>query len=214
MICALLEGKKTQTRRVLKPQPWNPERERDPDFDGWQTHHAFQHKCRQGIVTSAHGIGTKLWVRERWSGTYAYSNTTPRLREDFICDGFPHLRGEIWYWADGSPEYGDWERPRVSIHMPRWASRLTLTVTDVRVQRLQDISETDAIAEGIESLDGSGPNRFSIPINEGWMNAPTAKECFQFLWDYINGPGAWDSNPWVTAYSFDVHHCNIDDLDP
>jgi hypothetical protein len=88
-------------------------------------------------------------------------------------------------------------RWRRSIHMPRWASRLTLTVTDVRVQRLQEISEADAVAEGYkqppEGVIGWPP--------VGW---------FADLWNSLHGPGAWEANPWVAAYTFTVQRRNID----
>lgn len=100
--------------------------------------------------------------------------------------------------------------------MPRWASRLTLTVTDVRVQRLQDISEADALAEGIQSMD-----RYSMPVNDpsfavsehdpnGWF--PTATEAYEALWDKLNaGRGfGWALNPWIVAVSFTIEHRNID----
>ena len=93
---------------------------------------------------------------------------------------------------------------RYPIHMPRWASRLTLTVTDVRVQRVQEISEDDARSEGFGSLittvDKLGP---SI----------TARDGFREIWNSIHGPGAWDANPWVAAISFTVHRCNIDTME-
>ena len=94
--------------------------------------------------------------------------------------------------------------------MPRWASRLTLTVTDVRVERLQDISEADAIAEGCAPLSHPmgradllwheiGPDQWQAPSR--W---------YRTLWDSINGAGAWADNPWVVAVSFDVREGNID----
>lgn len=100
--------------------------------------------------------------------------------------------------------------------MPRWASRLTLTVTDVRVQRLQDISEADAIAEGIQSMD-----RYSMAVNDrsfavsehdpnGWF--PTAVAAYQALWDKLNADRGfgWPRNPWVIAVTFTIEHRNID----
>jgi hypothetical protein len=87
--------------------------------------------------------------------------------------------------------------------MPRWASRLTLTVTDVRVQRLQDISEEDAIAEGASPV--------LVPPDGG--SAPHV-EGFRALWNDLHGPDAWDANPWVSAITFTVHHGNIDQMVP
>ena len=93
-----------------------------------------------------------------------------------------------------------------SIFMPRWASRITLEITDVRVQRLHDISEEDAQGEGIEKLPyPGGPNFFTYLADRVWHSAPTAKECFADLWDSINAKRCpWSSNPWVWAVSFNV----------
>jgi hypothetical protein len=97
--------------------------------------------------------------------------------------------------------------------MPRWASRLTLTVTDVRVQRLHDISEADAEAEGIERLkSGRGfydPTASKAAVRFGeWTS--TARQGFSRLWESIHGPSAWDANPWVVALTFTVEKRNID----
>ena len=92
-------------------------------------------------------------------------------------------------------------RWRPSIHMPRSASRLTLTVTEVRVQRLQDISEEDARAEGIEGE--------FLPWPQGYW---TYRPYFAELWNSLHGPDAWDANPWVVALSFTVQHGNIDQI--
>ena len=91
--------------------------------------------------------------------------------------------------------------------MPRWASRLTLTVTDVRVQRLQDISEADAQAEGL------------VEVYEGWATdsagrhwGPTARDSYRILWNDLHGPEAWAANPWVAALTFETHRHNIDQI--
>jgi len=194
MVRALLEGRKTQTRRVLKPQP-----EVHPDG-------CWSWKARNGAFCGASGTrisgfaesarfhcriqpGDRLWVREAFS----YD------RLDVDRDGtLPP-----WYWADGNPEYGDWSKPKPSIHMPRWASRLTLIVTDVRVQRLQDISEADAMAEGAEPI--------LLPSDGG--SAPHVEGVRQ-IWDSLNAKRGfgWDDNPWIVALTFDVIKANIDTL--
>ena len=99
-------------------------------------------------------------------------------------------------------------KKRPSIHMPRWASRLTLTVTEVGVQRLQDISEADAVAEGCE-CDVDGWRDYLFPSTQC---CGTARESYRTLWNSLHGPDAWDLNPWVAAYTFTVHRCNIDCL--
>lgn len=105
--------------------------------------------------------------------------------------------------------------------MPRRLSRLTLLVTDVRVQRLQDIegqhrTESDAIAEGVNEIHhGDGEYYYSAfrdePHSKNWCDPADA---FKELWNSINGPDAWDANPWVAAINFDVHHGNIDQVQP
>ena len=99
-----------------------------------------------------------------------------------------------------------------SIHMPRWASRLTLELTDVRVERLQDISEQDAVAEGIERCAIGGRawriySKSALP-NEGY---PNPRDSYESLWQSINSRSSWDANPWVWVLAFNVHHGNVDD---
>ncbi len=110
-------------------------------------------------------------------------------------EGKENKFGHITYRADHGPDHAFKWTP--SIFMPRWASRLTLTVTDVRVQRLQDISEEDAWAEGITAY---GTTRYE---REG-------RDLYALLWNSINGAGAWNNNPWVVALSFTVRKGNID----
>lgn len=189
MVRALLDGRKTQTRRVLKIK-W-----RDgvnTDFTGWRPERvgARHWQLIGGIGIGAnilvpYTVGDRLWVREGFS----YD------RLDVDRDGTL----SPWYWADGNPDFGDWSRHKPSIHMPRWASRLTLTATEVRVQRLQDISEADAMAEGYNPPPYGAFGIGWSPV--GW---------FADLWNSVYGPEAWAANPWVAALSFDVHHCNID----
>ncbi len=101
-----------------------------------------------------------------------------------------------------------------SIHMPRWASRLTLIVESVKIERLQDISEEDARAEGIEwsdSLDPHGPCKWRV-----YGEPSTGTSCpiysFQSLWKYLHGPDAWDQNPDVVVIGFGVVKSNIDEI--
>lgn len=111
----------------------------------------------------------------------------------------------IWYWADGNPTEGDWTRPRPSIHMPRWASRILLEITAVRVERLQDISEADAQAEGVERVvAGVGWRRYCDPDSEevGVPPCGDARRSFRSLWKFINGDESWSANPWVWVVEF------------
>ena len=205
MIRALLDGRKTQTRRIIKPSPEfcgggrsrDPQNWNDPDAWGWEN---YDEGCWDLLSEGYTGRpfyapGDRLWVREAFS----YESL------DVDRNGFM----PPWYWADGKPESGDFTRPKPSIHMPRWASRLTLIVTDVRVQRLQEISEDDARAEGV-TPHGGGWTGYGRDADL-WLS--NAKDGFRSLWNSIHGPGAWDASPWVCAISFDMLRGNIDDTE-
>jgi hypothetical protein len=191
MVRALLAGTKTQTRRALKM----PEGAIDAIFqqDGlWWTGDALTGE-KDGDIPIRIKIGDRLWVREAWK-------PIPVDRPGgYFVEGSPFYGREIYYRCDGNcPLWADgpW---KPSIHLHRKNSRLTLTVTDVRVQRLQDISEEDAIAEGVATF-AEGRTMRSI----------SDAEIYRLLWEEINGPGSWASNPWVVAYTFAVARRNID----
>ena len=217
MIRALLDGRKTQTRRVLK----SPR-----DGSGWYRHPetgAIINSMGGPLPTVPYAPGALLWVRETWR-TPLLPGGVPAI--EFRADG----TWVDWYQfmnrlPHPSCAHDDWRAPnlrrwRPSIHMPRWASRLTLEVTGVRVERLQDISEEDARAEGIECRSvkcADGQER------ELWFGVPHAgserpTDAFADLWDSINNPRgycaedaphSWCANPWVVAVSFRVHHANV-----
>ncbi|WP_322882879.1 MULTISPECIES: hypothetical protein [Sinorhizobium] len=207
MVRALLADRKTQTRRLCKNQP--PPgvtiiRKTIRPFGG-EPYHAFERRTKfgnfGGEVPVKISRGDRLWVRETWQGLSFgdYQPTKSSLCEVRYpaTDPCADLDGE----ARGYP----W---RPSIFMPRWASRLTLIVTDVRVERLQDISEADAIAEGIEK-SGNFPDRYLTPAGD----YAVPKVAYQRLWEAINGAGAWEANPWVAAYTFTVIKQNIDQIE-
>ena len=172
MVRALLSGTKTQTRRVIKFKPWHQIEERD-DGTPWPWMQSDDNDAGVWLRCPYGAPGDRLWVRETWAPT----------------DGrFEPLRS-VAYRADGEDVSLLDDRWRPSIHMPRWASRITLEVTAVRVERLQDISEADAWAEGIA---GDLLHRA-----QGW--APRA---YHLLWEQINGPGSWDANPGVWVLTF------------
>lgn len=187
MVLALLAGTKTQTRRTC-----NHPGLKDLSYivncgDGWwgDEEGDFQARCPYGQP------GDRLWVRETWqavSGNDRARHIMTHPRPD---------RGWLEYAAtprDDEPAY-KW---RPSIHMPRWASRITLEVTGVRVERLQGISEADAIAEGVEQFpDGKFPNYLSPSGYAG-----NSVSSYRTLWESINGPGTWNANPWVWLVEF------------
>jgi hypothetical protein len=180
MVRAILDGRKTQTRRIIKPQP---PANLTNCADDWNSGFVDV-KCPHGAP------GDRLWVRESWSGEHWISDIRPKERFGFAREGclapFPPA---TWYWADGEPGQGDWERPRASIQMPRWASRITLEITSIRVERLHDISEEDAIAEGMPSRRDDG----------AWL-CPVEK--FGDLWEEIHGRESWNKSPWVWVIEF------------
>lgn len=200
MVLALLAGTKTQTRRILKPQP-NMLNGGKPLNDG-----RGSYSTEGGWKRIPIARGDRLWVREAWR-----------------CNGWAIDVATIFYGASEGEGYTAMceqypvadKKPlritsgwRPSIHMPRWASRLTLTVTDVRVERLQDISEADAIAEGCGQYSSS--TKLSRPFNPDWKGI--YREGYAELWNEINGSGAWEANPWVVAYTFTVQNGNIDKI--
>ncbi len=175
MVRAILAGTKTQTRRAVKgwPLEWlSPPISFSPEYVANPENHA----CPYGQP------GGRLWVREAWRASPMFNDKPPRE-----LPGFAPLRYEADNTLHGAwAGYGlaDDGKYRPPMFMPRWASRLTLTLTDVRVERLQAISEADALAEGIAGHP-DGP----------W-------HAYRSLWTLINGPGSWDANPWVWVVEF------------
>lgn len=192
---ALLDGRKTQTRRVLgktgrfnifAPGEWSDEYVMDPGNADWRA------RC------TPYKKDDRFWVREAWMyARYRMDNSEP----------VPEF-GAL-YRADGCYEgLRGWRSP---ILMPRQFSRLTLTVTDVRVQRLQEISEEDAIAEGCAWSDAwEGFTPCPGPCDARFFHGRYASRSFEQLWDGIHGDDSWDANPWVAAITFTVRRGNID----
>jgi hypothetical protein len=192
LVRAILEGRKTQTRRLVKG-PWTIDEHPDtgklwplyPGYVNGGDDEGMPASCPFGER------GDRLWVRETWAAMPAVGATCVVYRAS--CDG-----DEFDYVGDdGSVYRAAVHRWRPSIHMPRWASRITLEVTGVRVERLQDISERDAVAEGIAVYDFG----WYTPGDVYRHNAPT--HAFRSLWDRINGARAsWASNPFVWVVEF------------
>jgi len=189
---AIMEGRKTQTRRVMNRQP-HPDFlkrglvEATPQKDGVRF---FMADGMSELVKCPFGVpGDHLYVRETWAVSTAYDSYHGSLSR--------HVHN-VAYRAGGgfNFEFNDRGRWRPSIHMPRWASRLTLEITEVRVQRLQDISEEDAKAEGVERkllYDPANPDTVAYSY----------RMTFADLWDDINGKKfPWSGNFWVWAISF------------
>lgn len=181
MVRAILAGTKTQTRRVVKPA-------KDHLFGCQLAPHEIAGDINRGaFCNSVFGWpGDRLWVRETWAyGIHAMASARD---ED----------GPFVYAATDSTQHRLCEKWTPSIHMPRWASRITLEITAVRVEKLQDITEADAMAEGIVSAgDGNG-----CQLADTTHYMATARDSYASLWDHINGDNAWDKNPWVWVVEF------------
>lgn len=237
MIKAILEGRKTQTRRLINPQPDHLQRHEwrgELIYEGehrlwcwkrhtfenlWDEHVRDADRMELSCMSSYGVVGDRLWVRETWRSwtqnnchqheddpdedagcgehcnqTYVAYRATPRVGYRPVPD-----KQRICYLDDSSPLernkelLGPW---RPSIFMPRMFSRITLEITDVRVQRLHEISEADARAEGCRGVHGAvGQTIPGPPL--------TARDDFAGLWDRINGKRVpWESSPWVWAISF------------
>lgn len=179
MVRALLDGRKTQTREIVKFS--------DQDLETFLLLKNQAACCPYGMP------GHRLWVRESWRAGALNDPDAPRNLHESTTP--------IHYNADGSTHYG-FGKARRSIKMPRWASRITLEVTGVRVERLNDISEADALAEGIQRYTGSLRWVRYLDAITGEACHNTAAEAFKALWIGINGQESWDANPWVWAIKF------------
>lgn len=209
MVRAILEGRKTQTRRVVKPQPdlsGLKESVRDLEFEIRRMpqlspyHHnqtewgfvpkydkpdcvpIFGYKCPYGQP------GDRLWVRENWLVSVVWNKTKPK-----------DIPKDVHVEYQATDESGLVGRKRPSIHMPRWASRITLEITGIRVERLNTINNADILREGIRS------ESCNICVHTGGSGCEhcfSIFKTFKKLWESINGPDSWDANPWVWVIEF------------
>ena len=193
MVRALLDGSKTQTRRIYKNRK-HPDA--GCDMAGCELvrepQHVIDRICPYGTV------GDRLWVRETFNGPMWFGEDEPK---DSHTPKYCHYAAT----EPGPPEYMDADdnlvcRWKPSIHMPRWASRITLEIVSVHVERLQDISQDDARAEGI--TDGGCINCGDPEPCKCTMPMPDARESYCHLWGRINGPDSWLKNPWVWCVEF------------
>lgn len=205
MVRAILEGRKTQTRRIVKrfDKEWQPGifptvvRNNIRVLPDWAVDD-LKSRCPYGQP------GEHLWVRETWSAPKGIDDLSPKQMGERALDAnYRRPWAPVRYWAD--MERRDWDesvwgkedgKTRVSIHMPRWAARLTLEITGVRVERLNDISEEDALAEGIEKIG------CWFTFNGGLHESRSARDSFSALWEKINGFGTWSDNPWLWVIDF------------
>ena len=197
MVRAILSGRKTQTRREVKRCGlW--------ESTGGQGMRPIPIACPHGRP------GDRLWVRETWQYAPVKYCDCPQGSEAQPCDdwiegiGCRSNRTEVIYREDEATA-AKWRSP---IHMPRWASRITLEITDIRVERLQEISDADAMAEGAaftcpqcgNDLDDEHGAEVHAACDDPDMGSHG--EGFRRIWTAINGSGSWDANPWVWVIEF------------
>lgn len=190
---ALLDGSMTQVRRVMKVQP---------DEDGlakvtdgpWVDTSERIYRCPFGTV------GDRLYVREPFSRLDSFNFFDPTV---------PHEVPDFWYWADGEPAWGDWTRPQSGAVMSCDASRITLEVTGVRVERLQSADESNLLndlGDMLEHCDTVAGRAFNHAEHYAIAGVPVGlcpeMHGFKAWWDKANGAGSFDSNPWVWVIEF------------
>jgi hypothetical protein len=202
MVRAILDGTKTQTRRVIKNAPPNARcahwaRPQGDRWRGWAGALFFE-----GVTPESRGLasircpygapGDRLWVRETWCDSYIDPVDDRRIIGDVNEDGYVFTAYRADGWLEAPSDDGRW---CPSIHMPRHRSRITLEITDVRVERVQDISRADEIAEGVAPFREDAPDELPEGIKF---------RAFSALWDSINDARGfgWAENPWVWVVSF------------
>lgn len=208
MVKAILAGVKTQTRRLIKdargamvPVDRDVIRGTCPNGKAcWYAQWPHQHGHQRACEPSGH-VGDRLWVRENFSvddslDLVAPSDLDQAVVVEYAADGLVTKPGRAF----------DRGKLRPSIYLPRWASRITLEVTEIRAQRLQEISAEDSIAEGVTCWICNGPVDGTSENDCGCFHSKAeARPSFEVLWDSINRKRApWSSNAWVFAISFEV----------
>ncbi|WP_367072998.1 morphogenetic protein [Klebsiella quasipneumoniae] len=187
MVRAILDGRKTQTRRPVK----FPVHDKKLGCELAGNELAGELSAGNYLNSTFGKPGDRIWVRETWQAIHDYCDENGHVDERRYARSIPRNRGNYWHpvyeeaWGNESRE--DREFPwRPSIHMPRWASRILLEITDVRVERLRSMSQDDARAEGV--IAASGPMEAGLAFRE--------------LWDSIYGEESWKANPWVWVIEF------------
>lgn len=204
MVQAILAGRKTQTRRIVKPQPTlitDAGKHSQYNYRGG-IYSLNMYRNSKIIEKCPHGqVGDQLWVKETWK---------PRIAHSCALDTCDCSDVEVEYIADNKTIFysdnidSEWLMPKAaqngknvsSLFMPRWASRILLEITDIRIERLQDISEADAQAEGCDN------SKSESAIEVGWYEKP--RRAFERLWESINGTDSWAANSWVWVVEFKV----------
>ncbi len=212
MVRAILEGRKTQTRRIMKVQPesnrlgllliTDSTKHSDIGKYHWAESNATGNHVRSKFFLCPFGaVGDRIWVREAFFPAPLEMQSAPPRKTMWNIAYRDGVQMDKLAPAEYNPTIYNYERWTPSIHMPRWASRILLEITDVRVERLNAISEEDARAEGI--IDGGCLN-CGEPEPCGCANPePDATDAFAYLWQSIYGQESWNANPWVWVIEFE-----------
>jgi hypothetical protein len=235
MVLGIRDRIKTQTRRLVRPQPWygsqvpgGPHYIWPPGsgrrFDGYDIGPQLAPFCPYG------GAGDRLWLREAWrTGVSLDKLNGTEIAQKALDADYPKPWAPIQYEADGVRDnwiedvFGAPGRLRIARFMPRWASRIVLEIEEVRAERLHEISEEDAKAEGVRipvSTENCPPGQgkplvdlcspylsspgIKVPLSDGTadLNVFLFRIQYAVLWEEINGPGSWSENPWVWVIRF------------
>ena len=198
MVRALLDGRKTQTRRPIK---WKQTRfteigERE-DGSKWPWSEDAEHACDFWHPCPFGAVGDRIWVREAFRVHSRATDVATLVYKASERNSWTEQTRRVPVAVCNKPATPEKWTP--SLHMPRWASRILLEITDVRVERLNAINEHDAQAEGVAKLRGG----FWKHYQPGWtQHQLSARGSFVTLWKSIYGDESWNSNPWVWVIEF------------
>lgn len=221
MVRAILDGRKTQTRRIMKVQPENSElglrrvvESKNGIDDGkyfWSQSDATGLKSRSKPFACPFGtVGDRIWVREAFRVHSRATDVATLVYKASERNSWTEQTHRVPVAVCNKPATPEKWTP--SLHMPRWASRILLEITDVRVERLNAISPEDAESEGLERTNFTGfgdepglpsypePDVYFDPLKKQWKEYPP--EAFAGLWESIYGEGSWQANPWVWVIEF------------
>lgn len=211
MVRAILDGRKTQTRRIMKVQPENSElglrrvvESKNGIDDGkyfWSQSDATGLKSRSKPFACPFGtVGDRIWVREAFRVHSRATDVATLVYKASERNSWTEQTHRVPVAVCNKPATPEKWTP--SLHMPRWTSRILLEITNVGVQRLQDISSGDAVREGICQLPASG--RYCLSPGDQYFGGAShsAKEVYSWLWSSIYGEESWKANPWVWVIEF------------
>lgn len=236
MVEALLAGRKTETRRILNPQPETYQNDAGETCDIYPFKVEGQTRSRiasgfggSGVLTTQEcraEVGDLIWVKEAhyafgwWETTDELTKKTHKPKRLFVrCSAKPVSFEAPADVMTGQPEHQSGWYKRSSLFLPKLDSRLTLRVTSFNIERLHDIDEAGAIAEGVErvSTEVRGPQNgyafvdYAEPIY-AFKGSDAATQSYRTLWNSINGPDAWSANPWIDVTKFDVNKKNVAEI--